>query len=113
MIFFQIIAWVLIVAAFLVLGDETYVWAVSGSFHAHPFGELWYSLNAGSLNGLHALVTDHISVWLWDSVIQPVLVMPAYLVLGVPGVVLRVLIGIRNSFVASAPRVIEKRRNYR
>ncbi len=113
MIILQIIAWILIVAAFLVVGEEAYVWAVSGSFHVHALGELWYSLNRESLNLFQAGVQRHLSPWLWDHAIQPVLLMPAWMVLGVPGVCLRVLIGLRSAFVATAQGAPRKPRSFR
>jgi hypothetical protein len=104
MVFLQGIAWVLIVAAFLVLGDEIYVWIATGTYHVHALGELWYSLAPSSLNMLQAGVQRDIAPWLWDSVIQPILLLPAWMVFGVPGLSLRMLVFIRPKVVESPPR---------
>jgi hypothetical protein len=41
-------------------------------------GSLIYSLDPPLLNTLQAAVQRHVSVWLWDGVIVPLLLLPAW-----------------------------------
>jgi hypothetical protein len=51
-------------------------------------GEFWFHLHAASLNGLQAGVQRYVHPGLWDDFLQPLLLWPAILVFGVPGLVL-------------------------
>ena len=65
---------------------------VEGSgFSAVPAGQLWYSLDPGSLNLTQAVIERYIWVPLWDPVLLTVLQWPAALVLAIPGVLLLAL----------------------
>ena len=64
-----------------------------GGLQLLPLGQVWFDVDAGSLNLLQAVVERYISEALWDPVILTVLYWPAILVFLVPGVLL-VLIGL-------------------
>ncbi len=64
----------------LAMGDQAY--------RMIPAGELWFSLDVASLNLVQAVVERYIHPVLWQHVLFPVLLWPADLVLGVPGLVL-------------------------
>jgi hypothetical protein len=84
----RILGWLLIVAAVLVAANEAYAWLDQGSYHVTAAGELWYELDRGSLNLMQAIVQRYVAPVLWDDGIRPLLLLPAWLVLGVPGVLL-------------------------
>ncbi len=54
-------------------------------------GAIWAGIHSNSLVGFGAIVEKSISPELWSEVLVPLLSQPAWLVLGVPGVVLAVL----------------------
>lgn len=62
-----------------------------GAFAIAPLGEIWYAIDRASLNGLQAGVERYVSVWLWESVLAPILQWPAILVFFIPGVLLAIL----------------------
>ena len=86
-----ILGWVLILAALFVAADETYRWLDLGSYHIIATGELWFRLSPGSLNLVQAIVQRHILPALWDDLLRPFLLLPAWLVLGLPGLLIVVL----------------------
>ena len=47
-----------------------------------PLGETWFTLSPGSLNALQAGIQRHISPYLWDPVLQWVLMLPNWAVIG-------------------------------
>ena len=57
-----------------------------------PLGQLWFEIDAASLNMLQACIQRRISPGLWEDVIQPFLTWPAWPVLIVTGLIL-ILIG--------------------
>lgn len=50
-----------------------------------PFGETWFVLSPGSLNLVQAAVERNIHPWVWDPVIQGLLMLPNWLVVGALG----------------------------
>ena len=71
----------------LVLGAA----AVLAIYRTAAVGEIWAGIHANSLVGFGAIVEKSISPELWSEVLVPLLSQPAWLVLGVPGVVLAAL----------------------
>ncbi|HYB08678.1 MAG TPA: hypothetical protein VEJ16_03300 [Alphaproteobacteria bacterium] len=86
MLFGRILGWLLILCAFLVVAMEAYAWLDQGTYHIMATGELWYRESPNSLNLVQAVVQRYIAAFLWDYGIRPVLLMPAWLVLGVLGI---------------------------
>ena len=84
----RILGWLLIVLAVAAAGHEGITSLDAGAYDSFAFGELWAKIDIASLNLIQAVVQRYILPWLWDGVILNVLLMPAWLVLGVPGVVL-------------------------
>jgi hypothetical protein len=89
--FFRALGWLLLFASIAVLVDGSITALQTGSFRLAAAGELWYRLDAGSLNLLQSVIQRYVSVWIWDNVFVPVLLAPALVVLFVPAVVLLVL----------------------
>ncbi|WP_033070478.1 hypothetical protein [Thalassospira australica] len=89
--FFRALGWVLLFASIAVLVDDSITALQTGSFRLVAAGELWYRLDAGSLNLLQSVIQRYISVWIWDTVFVPVLLAPALVVLLVPSVILLLL----------------------
>jgi len=88
MIIGRVIGWILIIAALAALAYDALGWARGDGFVMHTAGEVWYAVNRDTLNMLQAGIQRRIWPYLWDPVIVTVLLWPACLVLGVPGVVL-------------------------
>ena len=84
----RIIGWIFVTAAIAILARDLFVWISSGTFKLIAAGELWFTLDNGSLNLLQAVTQRYLFPELWDPVIVTVLLWPAFLVTGVPGFVL-------------------------
>lgn len=84
----RIIGWIFLIAALAVLVRDVLASIDAGSLVLIATGELWFSLHNGSLNLIQAVTQRYVSPSLWDPVIVTVLLWPAVLVLGVPGIVL-------------------------
>lgn len=96
MIVGRILGWLLILGALLVAASEAYTWLDQGSYHIVKAGELWYRESPGTLNLSQAIVQRYIYPPLWDDVVVPMLLAPAWLVFGVPGILLLILCRRRN-----------------
>jgi hypothetical protein len=84
----RIIGWLLVLAALVVLVADLIARLDTGHFALTALGELWYRISPNSLLLAQPAVQRHLAPWLWDPVIQTVLLWPASLVLAVPGLAL-------------------------
>ena len=91
MIVLRVVGWLLILAALVLLGRDFYLWFASGHWAATLAGKLWHQLSPDTLDRLQAGIERHVWPRLWSDVIAPVLQQPAWLVLGVAGLVLAVI----------------------
>jgi len=91
MIIGRIIGWLLLLAALIVLIADFITWLDTRHFALRATGELWYSLSPSTLQLAQPAIQRHVATWLWEPVIVTILVWPAILMLGVPGVVLLLL----------------------
>ena len=80
-----------LLGAFVALGFEYTQRPEGAPFEMQPLGQIWYELDAGSLNLLQAVTERYLSDKLWDPVILNILYQPAFVVLLVPGLVLILL----------------------
>ena len=104
MVFLRVIGGILLLAGIAVLGFDLwqYVQSVGQNagqgqgFHLAAAGELWYRLSPGTLNLTQAVTQRYVLPELWDSVLLSVLLWPACLVLGIPGLVLLALGSLRR-----------------
>ena len=88
MIVGRVIGWALFLIGVAVLGHEVIGGLIAPEYKVVALGELWFKIDAGSLNGLQAGIQRYIAAWLWDSVIFPILRLPAWTVFMVPGLLL-------------------------
>jgi len=88
MIVGRIIGWIFLIAALAVLARDVLASIDAGSLSLIAAGELWFSLHNGSLNLIQAVTQRYVLPSLWDPVMVTILLWPAVLVLGVPGILL-------------------------
>ncbi len=88
----RFIGWVLLALALVLAGHEALNALEGESYRLIALGELWFRIDQASgtatLNVTQAFVQRYVWAWLWEGVIQNVLLAPAWLVLGLPGLVL-------------------------
>ncbi len=76
----------LILAAAAGVAQLLTIW-VAGAYRPLSLGSVWYAIHANSLVGFQALIEKSVGSLVWMP-IQFLLGLPAFLVLGVPGIVL-------------------------
>jgi hypothetical protein len=86
-VFLRVIGGILLLAGIAALGFDLWQYVQGAGFHLAAAGELWYRLSPGTLNLTQAVTQRYVLPELWDSVLLTVLLWPAALVLGVPGLV--------------------------
>ena len=84
----RVVGWLLIVLAVATAGHEAIASLDRGAYDRLAFGELWAKIDIASLNLIQAVVQRYVWVWLWDGVILNLLLLPAWAVLSVPGILL-------------------------
>lgn len=88
MVILRILGWLLMALAVAALGWEALAAWQGDGWRIVPLGELWFKLDAQSLNASQAAVQRHVAPWLWEPVITTVLLWPGWAVFGVPGLLL-------------------------
>lgn len=86
-----VIGTVLLGVAVLMLGFELLLAWQTGSYRLLATGELWFRLDAGSLNLIQAVVQRYIHPVLWDPLLVSLLQWPAWPWLGGLGAALLAL----------------------
>ena len=87
MIVLRLIGWLLIAAALALLAREAYLWLATGQWSIVSADQLWFDLHQNSLLSFQATIERNLSVGFWNF-IKMVLSGPAWLVLGIPGLLL-------------------------
>ncbi|MCB9943144.1 MAG: hypothetical protein H6851_05915 [Geminicoccaceae bacterium] len=95
------LAYVLLVLAGASAIAEVFHMLASQAYQPLSLGSIWFSLHANSLVGFQALVEKNISPVVWAPV-RFLLTLPAWVVLGVPGLVLLVTCRPRHRGLGSA-----------
>lgn len=88
MSFRRTFGWVLILGALAIAAVELRAWSGEGGYHVIAAGEFWFKASPDSLNLVQAVVQRHLHPALWDDVMRPLLLLPAWAVLAVPGLLL-------------------------
>jgi hypothetical protein len=92
----RVVGWLLIVLAVAMAGHEGVTSLDAGAYDKLAFGELWAKIDIASLNLIQAGIQRHLWPWLWDVVILNIILLPAWVVLGVPGIALALAFRKRN-----------------
>lgn len=87
----RIFAWLLLIAALCAMGYELVLWADRGNHAYVALGRIVFELAPDFLPNLQAGVQRNLHPALWEHVLQPWLLLPGWVALGVPGIVLAVL----------------------
>ena len=86
------IGWALLALALILIGHEALNALEGEGYRLIALGELWFridqAMGTGSLNVSQAFVQRYVWAWLWEAVIQNILTAPAWLVFGLPGLIL-------------------------
>ena len=88
MILGRMVGWLCLGIAAFSLGWDIATWLDTGAFAWGALGEQWNRLHPESLLGFQVRIERNVAPWLWDPVIQTVLLWPGWLTFGVLGLVL-------------------------
>ena len=86
-----IVGWLLVLAGLAVAVWEFLRDDETGAAHFLPAGQVWYQLDAPSLNLVQAVVERYLWPPLWDPVVLGLLQVPALVLFALPGAVLAIL----------------------
>lgn len=88
---FRFLGVLVLAAAFILLVYDGAKSIADSRIYIYKLGQLWTDISAASLESLKALVNAHLPVHAWDPVAVTVLEQPAWLVLGVLGILFLLL----------------------
>jgi hypothetical protein len=95
LIVLRILGWLLVLAALVMVGREALAWYQTGTWTIIPAGQLWFEIDRESLLLAQPAIERHLLPELWTA-IAAMLQWPAWAVLGVPGLVLLLIAGLRR-----------------
>ncbi len=87
----RLIGAALLLGGLISLAMEAFGWWRDGAWEIVTLGAAWASVNANSLVGLGAFVERSISPWLWFEIMVPLLTLPLWLYLALPGAALLIV----------------------
>jgi len=87
----RLLALVILAAAFILLIYDGAKSIADSSIHIYQLGQLWTDVHANSLQTLQALTERRLGASIWPLVARPLLDQPAWLVLGIIGIILMLL----------------------
>ena len=87
------LAWILLVSALIAAAWDGLLFAEIGTYTPATLGEIWSAVDLNSLNLSQAVIERHIAPWLWQSAIFPLLIAPAWAVLGAAGLIVGFIFG--------------------
>ena len=93
----RVVGWLLIVLAVAAAGHEGITSLDAGAYDRLAFGELWAKIDIASLNLVQAVIQRYVWPWLWDGVILNLLLLPAWAVLSVPGIIMVLAFRVRDA----------------
>lgn len=97
MIVCRIAGWLLLALALLLLGVELVASLEAGAYQGLALGQVWFRLDAASLNFAQAVIQRYLLPELWDPVAIEILQWPGWLTFGLPGLAAAVLCRRRES----------------
>ncbi len=86
------VGWILLGLALVLIGHDALRALEGEPYRLIALGELWFridrELGTASLNISQVIIQRYVWSWLWEGIIQPILTAPAWVVLGIPGLLL-------------------------
>ncbi len=92
----RVIGWLLLLSGIAALGFDAYMGFTHGADALSSLGTLWQQFLPDSFAFTRTLIRDRLWPSAWNEAIEPVLFFPAWIVLGLPGVLLLVVTGFRR-----------------
>ena len=83
-----VIGWILLALGVAILCHDLVKWILSGVFEVIDVGLFWFLVHPDSLKLAEPAIARHIHPFLWHPVMSSILLAPAFLIFGVPGVML-------------------------
>lgn len=90
------IAGLVLVLALVAAGRDGLLFLETGTYTPIALGEVWYALDRGSLNLVQAVIERYVHPFLWQGVLFPLLLWPAWAVLAGLAALIGLLFGRRS-----------------
>lgn len=74
----RLLGWLLLAASAVLLGRDVVRWIEGRGFGPAPLGQVWFDVDRFSLNLVQAVVERYVASWLWQDIVAPLLLMPAW-----------------------------------
>src|SRR6185369_9381186 len=87
------LAWILLVLALIAAGRDGLLFLETGIYTPVTLWDAWSKADGNSLSTSQSLIETYIAPWLWQSVILPLLIAPAWAVLGAAGLLIGMIFG--------------------
>ena len=88
MVIIRLLATAFLVIAATAVSFELFELLRTSAWHPIMADQFWHNLHAESLDSIRIFVQREVHPALWDWVISPILQLPAWMVAGVPGLLL-------------------------
>ncbi|MDE1172877.1 MAG: hypothetical protein PW790_04225 [Parvibaculaceae bacterium] len=92
----RVIGWLLLLSGIAALGFDVYTGFAQGGDVPSSLGALWQRFLPDSFTFTQTLIRDRLSAPAWSEAVEPFLAFPAWIVAGLPGVLLLLLTGFRR-----------------
>jgi hypothetical protein len=92
----RLIAWIFLLLALVAAGRDGLHFLETGIYSAITLGEVWYAVDHGSLNLTQAAIARYLHPFLWQGLLLPLLIWPAWAVLAGAAVIFGLLFGRRS-----------------
>ena len=89
-------AWILLVLAVIAGGHDAWGYLRTGAYAPAELGAVWYAIHPNSLQLIQPAIERHIAPWLWQDVLFPLLLWPAWAVLAGAALIVALLFGRRR-----------------
>ena len=99
MIVCRLVALLFACGAMAALGSDIWQAAAEGAWRPRALGQVWFSVDSGSLNLFQAVVQRYLHPWLWDPAFVQLLLWPAWAVPGGVAIILFLLCRRRRAAV--------------
>ncbi len=89
----RLVAGIFFLLALAAVGRDVLLFLETGAYSAITLGEVWYAVDRGSLNLVQAVIERYVHPFVWQDILFPLLVWPAWAVLAGTALVVGVVFG--------------------
>ena len=92
----RFVGWFFLILAVAVAAFEAVTALLIGGYRVIPLGQLWLRLDPAGVDKVQSAIEHSAASAAWDVLAQPLLALPGWVVLGVPGLLFLLVCRFRN-----------------